>query len=90
MSHFMIVIMPYINLLNLSWIKKCLFLRNMEPLIDKMPLSHPLYKWVLLWEKGLLDKSDNEGSDQTAHAQSDLGLRCPLTEPLETVEYIGC
>ena len=31
MSHFMIVFIPYINLLNLSPIKKCLFLRNMEP-----------------------------------------------------------
>ena len=30
---FMIVWIPYINLLNLSWIIKCLFLRNMEPLI---------------------------------------------------------
>ena len=25
-------LMPYTNLLNLSWIIKCLFLRNMEPL----------------------------------------------------------
>ena len=32
MPHFMIVLILYINLLNLSWIKKCLFLRNMEPL----------------------------------------------------------
>ena len=34
MPHFMIVFIPDINLLNLSWIKKkkCLFLRNMEPL----------------------------------------------------------
>ena len=32
MPHFMIVLIPYINLLNLSWIIKCLFLRNMEPL----------------------------------------------------------
>ena len=31
MPHFMIVLIPYINLLNLSWIIKCLFLRNMEP-----------------------------------------------------------
>ena len=31
MSHFMIVLIPYINLLNLSWIKKCIFLRNMMP-----------------------------------------------------------
>ena len=33
--YFMIVLIPYINLLNLlniSWIIKCLFLRNMEPL----------------------------------------------------------
>ena len=32
MPHFMIVLIPYINSLNLSWIIKCLFLRNMEPL----------------------------------------------------------
>ena len=32
MLHFMIVITSYINLLNLSWIKKILLLRNMEPL----------------------------------------------------------
>ena len=29
--HLMIVLIPYINLLNLSWIIKCQFLRNMEP-----------------------------------------------------------
>ena len=28
MPHFMIVLITYINLLNLSWIIKCLFLRN--------------------------------------------------------------
>ena len=28
----MIVLIPYINLLKLSWIIKCLFLRNMESL----------------------------------------------------------
>ena len=33
MPHFMIVFILYINLSNLSWIIKCLFLRNMEPLI---------------------------------------------------------
>ena len=32
LSHFVIVLIPYINLLNLSWIIKCLFLRNIEPL----------------------------------------------------------
>ena len=34
MPHFIIVLIlyMYINSLNLSWIKKCLFLRNMEPL----------------------------------------------------------
>ena len=31
----MIVLIPYINLLHLSWIRKCLFLRNMEPLRGK-------------------------------------------------------
>ena len=30
MPHFMIVLIPYTNSLNLSWIKKCLCLRNME------------------------------------------------------------
>ena len=33
MPHFMIVLIPYINILNLSWIKNVLFLRNMEPLM---------------------------------------------------------
>ena len=32
MPHFMIVLIPYIYLFNLSWEKKCLSLRNMEPL----------------------------------------------------------
>ena len=32
MSIFMTILILYINLLNLSWIRKCLFLRNMEPL----------------------------------------------------------
>ena len=32
MPHFMIVLILYINLLNLSWMIKCLFLRNREPL----------------------------------------------------------
>ena len=32
MPHFMIVLIPYINLLNLSKIKKCQFLRNIEHL----------------------------------------------------------
>ena len=33
MPYLMIVLIPYINLLNLSWIIKCLFLRDMEPLM---------------------------------------------------------
>ena len=32
LSHFMIVLIPYINLLNLSWIENVHFLRNIEPL----------------------------------------------------------
>ena len=31
-AHFMIVLVPYINSLNVSWIIKCQFLRNMAPL----------------------------------------------------------
>ena len=30
MPHVMIILIPYMNLLNLSWIQKCIFLRNME------------------------------------------------------------
>ena len=33
MPHSMIVLIPYINLLTLSWTIKCLFLRDMEPLM---------------------------------------------------------
>ena len=40
MPHFMIVLMPYVNLLNLSWIIKCPFLRNMEPLPYLCLVSH--------------------------------------------------
>ena len=32
MPHFMTILIPYIILVDLSWIIKCLFLRNMEPL----------------------------------------------------------
>ena len=32
---------------------------------------------------------DNEGPDQTAHAQSDQGLHCPLTESMATVKCIN-
>ena len=32
MPYFMIQLIPYINLLSLSWIIKCLFLRDMESL----------------------------------------------------------
>ena len=28
----MIILIPYINLLNLSWIIKCLFFKDLEPL----------------------------------------------------------
>ena len=44
----MIVVKSYINLFNLSWIKKkknCLFLRNMEPLSDE---NVAVFKRVLL------------------------------------------
>ena len=39
MPHFMTILILYINLLNLSWIKKCLFLRNMEPLNEIATLN---------------------------------------------------
>ena len=46
MPHFMIVLIPYINILNLSWIIKCLFLRNMEPLTERF-MAAPLLKLFL-------------------------------------------
>ena len=33
--HYRIALIPHINLLNLSWIIKCLFMRNMEPLMKR-------------------------------------------------------
>ena len=39
--HFMIVLIPYINLLNISWIIKSLFLRNMEPLRNCADTGYP-------------------------------------------------
>ena len=32
--------------------------------------------------------ADSDGPDQTAYAQSDQGLRCPVTESLDTIGYI--
>ena len=41
LSDAMIVLILYINLLNLSWMIKCLFLMNMEPLRNHLHLrSH--------------------------------------------------
>ena len=39
------------------------------------------------WEKGFESYADCEGPDQTAHAQSDLDLRCPLIELLYPEKY---
>ena len=47
MSHFMIVLILYINLLSLGWLKKCLFLRNMEPLSFKV--SKCVQTFTNLW-----------------------------------------
>ena len=43
-------------------------------------LSHE--KW------GFIAYTDNEGPDQTAHAQSDQGLHCPLLESADRVKCI--
>ena len=37
----------------------------------------------------LVSYTGNEGPDQTAHAQSDQGLRCPLTKSRDTVDSTG-
>ena len=42
---FLIVFIPYINLLNLSWMIKCLFLGNMEPLIQYINLLN--LSWII-------------------------------------------
>ena len=39
-------------------------------------------------EQTLMVSLGNEGPDQTAHAQSDQGLRCPFTDSPNTVQYI--
>ena len=39
MLHFMIVLIPYINLSNLFWIIKYLVLRNIEPLMNGLASS---------------------------------------------------
>ena len=44
MPHFMIVLILHINSLNLSLIKKCLFLRNMEPL-NKVGVRTTMVSW---------------------------------------------
>ena len=53
----MIVLIPYINLSNLSWIIKCLFLRNMAPLIIFLRetcvtewLLFDYLHYIFLWE----------------------------------------
>ena len=62
MPHFMIVLIVNINLLNLSWIKKkCLYLRNMEPLTD-IPLPD-----VEFCFKGRLVKAGNRSCLNTLH-----------------------
>ena len=38
--YFMIVLIPYINLFNLSWMLKYLFLRNMEALSSEISAKH--------------------------------------------------
>ena len=35
-----------------------------------------------------MPRADSEGPDQTAHAQSDQGLRCLPKEPLESIDFI--
>ena len=49
MPHFIIVLILYINLLNLSSIKKCLFLSNMEPL-KKLLANMTLNVYLEIWQ----------------------------------------
>ena len=49
------------------------------------------YKSQIIFEQSLMKlclRGISEGPDQTAHAQFDLGLRCPLIESLSTAEQI--
>ena len=43
MPQFLILLKPYINVLSFSWIKKCIFFRNMEPL--KSIFNYLLDEW---------------------------------------------
>ena len=58
MPHFMTVLIPYINLLNFSWIIKCLPLRDMEPL-------QYLVEWQIV--QTLIRLLLQEQSDQGLH-----------------------
>ena len=66
MPHFIIVLIKYINLLNLSWIMKCLFLRNMEP-VRKSTND------VQRTKRALMQFADNTGPDQLAHSHRLMG-----------------
>ena len=46
MPHFMIVLIPCINFLNLSWTIKCLFLRDMVPLTLEVSMKAVLMKEI--------------------------------------------
>ena len=50
MQHFMIVLLPNINLLNLSWIKNCLFFKEYGAFNDER-FSHRLINDIISFEQ---------------------------------------
>ena len=53
MSHFMFVLILYIELSNISWMKNVYFLRNMEPLLiwsNKNPIDNNGHDQIQSWK----------------------------------------
>ena len=79
MPHFVIVLIPYINLLNFSWIKKRLFLRNMEPFRYIIGVNR--YTMKMFWsQNGLNVHKGQEDINCTIVKYWEIFHRCHLAD----------
>ena len=62
MPHFMIVLIPYINLSKISWIIKCLFLRHMDFSDNyfKLYINNSLIMTLRIYENICIQKYDRK------------------------------
>ena len=56
----------------------------LERLFSVAPNHRPQHAKMCIWAYVV-----SGGPDQPVHPQSDQGLHCPLTESLDTIEYIN-